>query len=142
MKKITMLTLMLSLSLFNSALGQSDQSVQATGMTSTTSESSLSNTASPIILISHVDVMPNYAAAAVQLLKRYHADSMKEKGATKVQIFQQIGRPNHFTIVEEWLTEGDYNDHVSSSRTRSFRDTLQPMLGSPYDERPHKSLDN
>jgi quinol monooxygenase YgiN len=106
------------------------------------SQTSRSNIPSPIVLISHVDVMPSYTIGAVKLLKEYHTASMKEKGATRVEILQQVGRPNHFTIVEEWATDKDYNDHVGASQTRTFRDALQSMLGAPYDERPHTAINN
>jgi quinol monooxygenase YgiN len=133
--KIILLSLITLSFVCNSAVAQSNRP-------SKPGESSYSNNPSPIILISHVDVMPSYTVGAVQLLKQYHSDSMKEKGATRVEILQQVGRPNHFTIVEEWATDKDYNDHVSASQTRNFRGALQSMLGAPYDERPHTSLNN
>jgi quinol monooxygenase YgiN len=57
-----------------------------------------------------------------------------------VEILQQVGRPNHFTIVEEWKDNNAYDTHVSAQHTRDFRTSLQSMLGAPFDERPHQSL--
>jgi quinol monooxygenase YgiN len=94
-----------------------------------------------VVIIAHVDVVPQYTAGATELLKKYRKQSLAEPGTKKIAILQQVGRPNHFTIVEEWPDEKALNEHVSAAQTKEFRDHLQPMLGSPYDERPHLELE-
>jgi quinol monooxygenase YgiN len=42
--------------------------------------------------------------------------------------------------VEEWADQKAYDAHNSAPHTRQFRDLLQPMLGSPFDERLHTEL--
>jgi quinol monooxygenase YgiN len=91
----------------------------------------------PLVIITHVDVVPQYTAPAVALLQDYRKDSRGDEGSERIEVLQQIGRPNHFTLVEEWADQGAYDKHVSAAHTRQFRDKLQPMLGAPYDERPH-----
>jgi quinol monooxygenase YgiN len=50
-------------------------------------------------------------------------------------------RANHFTVVEVWRDQKALDLHVASPHARQYRDTLQPMTGSPLDERVYKPLD-
>lgn len=93
------------------------------------------------VFIIHVDAMPPYTAAATELLKNYRKDSLHDSGVKRVELLQQVGHTNHFTIVEEWENQEAYDAHISAAHTREFRSTLQPMLGAPFDERSHHSLD-
>jgi quinol monooxygenase YgiN len=90
-----------------------------------------------LFVVTHIDVMPPFAKPAVELLRSYVKDSSAEKGAEKIEALQQDGRPNHFTVVEQWHTKQDYDTHLSNEKTCNFRAKLQPMLGSPFDERLH-----
>jgi quinol monooxygenase YgiN len=94
----------------------------------------------PIFAIIHIDVFPPFADSSAALLRTYGAESLHEKGAIRFDVLQQIGAPNHFTLVEEWADKGAYEAHVGSARARRFRDNLQPGLGSPFDERLHSLL--
>jgi quinol monooxygenase YgiN len=94
-----------------------------------------------IVIISHVDVVPQFTQAGVELLKKYRKQSLNQPGAKRIAVLQQIGRPNHFTVVEEWSDERALDEHVSAAPTKEFRAELQPLLGAPYDERPHASLE-
>jgi quinol monooxygenase YgiN len=92
----------------------------------------------PLVIITHVDATPQFTAATMSLLWDYRVASLKDPGAMRVQVLQQVDRPNHFTIVEEWADENAYTQHVSAAHTRQFRVRLAPMLGAPYDEREHR----
>jgi quinol monooxygenase YgiN len=94
-----------------------------------------------LVFIIHVDAMPQFTAPAIELLRNYRKNSLKDNGAKRVEVLQQVGHPNHFTIVEEWDNQASYDAHVSAPGTREFRTNLQPMLGAPFDERPHHTLD-
>jgi quinol monooxygenase YgiN len=94
----------------------------------------------PIVAVIHVDVMPQYAPSAAVLLVQLRHDSLRDSGERNFQVLREIGRPNHFTLVEEWADQKAYDAHNSAPHTRQFRDLLQPMLGSPFDERLHTEL--
>jgi len=96
---------------------------------------------SSLIFVIHVDVMPPFAVPATELLTKYKRTSFKDPGVKRVEILQQVGRPNHFTIIEEWDNQAAYDAHLGTLSTREFRSNLQPMLGSPFDERAHHALD-
>ncbi len=66
--------------------------------------------------------------------------SRKHAGNLQFDVWQQVGRPNHFTVVESWNTRGAFDLHQMQKETREFRGKLAPMLGALYDERLYKPL--
>jgi quinol monooxygenase YgiN len=97
-------------------------------------------TAPVVVVVVHVDVIPDSLRAGLACLRTYAADARQDPGARRIQLLQQIDRPNHFTIVEEWASQAAYNSHIGLAQTRHFRDAIQPMLGSPFDERVHTAV--
>ena len=91
-----------------------------------------------LYVVTHVDVMPNFTAPGRDLLKQFAVDSRKDAGAIRVEVLEELSRPNHSTIVEVWKDRMAYDHHLEADYTRAFRTKLQPMLGSPFDERLHR----
>ena len=89
--------------------------------------------------VTYIDVAPARADAARRLLARYR-DALKDKGPLAFAVFEQIGRPNHFAIVEQWPSAKAREDNATSAANREFRSALAPLLIAPYDERPHFAL--
>lgn len=94
-----------------------------------------------IFVVTHVDSVPTEQTTAVKLLKQYVIDTRKDKGAERIEAYIQTSRPNHFTIVEVWQNQQDFDAHEAAAHTRKFREEIQPMLGSPFDERLHQLLE-
>ncbi len=94
----------------------------------------------PIVVVIHIDAMPQYTQSTVLLLAHFRKDSLQDRGEKDLQVLQEIGHPNHFTLVEKWADQKAYDDHNIAPHTRQFRDQIQPMLGSPFDERLHIGL--
>jgi quinol monooxygenase YgiN len=94
----------------------------------------------PVVTVIHVDVMPQFTKSAANLLLGFRNGSLREAGPKTFEVLQEIDHPNHFTLVEAWRSEKDYEAHNITVQTRHFRDQLQPMLGSPFDERIHREL--
>jgi len=94
----------------------------------------------PVVTVIHIDAMPQFTKSAAHLLFGFRNDSLREAGAKGFEVLQEIDHPNHFTLVEEWRSEEAYEAHNITVQTRHFRDQLQPMLGSPFDERIHEEL--
>jgi quinol monooxygenase YgiN len=92
----------------------------------------------PLYVVTHVDVMPKFTAAGRDLLLQFVIDSRKDAGAVRIEVFEELGRPNHSTVVEVWESRKAYDDHLAADHTRAYRAKLQPMLGSPFDERLHR----
>lgn len=92
----------------------------------------------PLYVVTHVDVMPKSTAAGRELLSQFAAETRKDPGAVRVEVLEELGRPNHSTVVEVWEGRKAYDDHLAAEHTRAYRAKLQPMLGSPFDERLHR----
>jgi quinol monooxygenase YgiN len=89
--------------------------------------------------VTYIEVEPAQADASRRLLAHYR-DALKDKGALEFAVFEQIGRPNHFAIVEQWPSAKAREDNAASAASREFRAALAPLLIAPYDERPQFAL--
>ncbi len=95
----------------------------------------------PVYAVTHIDLMPTGTATGLTLLKQFAATTLKrEKDCTRFEVLQQDGRPNHFTIVAVWKTKAAFDAHDSAPYTKQFREKMQPLIGSPWDERLHQII--
>jgi quinol monooxygenase YgiN len=94
--------------------------------------------------VTYIEVEPAQADASRRLLAHYRDalkdDALKDKGALEFAVFEQIGRSNHFAIVEQWPSAKAREDNAASAASREFRAALAPLLIARYDERPHFAL--
>lgn len=93
-----------------------------------------------VYVVTHIDVMPTFSDGANKAIQKYAVDSRQDPGAIRVEGMVQDGRPNHFIISEVWQSREAFEAHTALQHSRDFRDTLHPMLGSPFDERLHSLL--
>jgi quinol monooxygenase YgiN len=93
-----------------------------------------------LYVVTYVDLMPNFADDGSKVLQKYASDCRKEKDIVRFELFHDIGRKNHFTMVGAWENRGAFDAHLEADHTRQFREKLQPMLGSPLDERLYSIL--
>jgi quinol monooxygenase YgiN len=93
-----------------------------------------------IYVVTHVDIVPPNTVTGTKLVQQYVADSRKDKGIVEIEASAQISRLNHISIVEVWQNQKAFDEHVAAAHTRQFRQQIDPMLGSPYDERLHQLL--
>jgi quinol monooxygenase YgiN len=95
----------------------------------------------PLYVVSHVDIGGQQAAvAASKMLTDFAEASRKEPGSIRFEVYREVGRANHFTIVEVWQNRAAFETHLGGSNSKSFREKIQPLLGSPFDERLHNLL--
>ncbi len=91
--------------------------------------------------ITHVDVIPPRAADAVALLSKMAQTSRNDPGNGRLEVLQQLNRPNHFSVVEIWPNRKLFENHAASPGIVQFRNELQPMAGALYDQRLYKVMD-
>ncbi len=51
-------------------------------------------------------------------------------------------RPNHSTVIEQWRDQKALDAHAAAAHTRQYRDEIQPLTGSPLDERVFTAVDD
>jgi quinol monooxygenase YgiN len=107
--------------------------------TLTTAPAAPSQDRATVYVIAHVDVAPNPQVAV--LLTRLAEASRKEDGNLRFDVVQHTMRANHFTVIERWRNQQALESHVAAAHTRQYRDELQPMTGSPLDERVYTSVE-
>jgi quinol monooxygenase YgiN len=91
-----------------------------------------------VFVIAHVDVAPN--TQAPMLLLEIAAASRREPGNLRFDVLQHAMRGNHFTVIEQWRNQEALDAHVASVHARAYRDALQPLTGSPLDERVYTPI--
>lgn len=105
----------------------------------------------PIVVAQTPDATTRYAvtymevtaAGVAQATKAFHAyreASGREMGFVAVEGFEQIGRSGHFAFVETWRDQAAFDAHQAASSSMAFKDALQPIRVSGYDQRPYKTL--
>jgi len=92
-----------------------------------------------VYVIAHVDVTPNPQVPV--LLRRLAEASRQEAGNLRFDVVQHTIRANHFTVIEGWRNQQALDAHVAAAHTRQYRDELQPLTGSPLDERAYRSIE-
>jgi quinol monooxygenase YgiN len=123
-----------------------------------------------VYAITHVDIIPpeQFAPCKRQVSESGPCgnemviglvnDSRKHDGNIRFDALTQSNRPNHMTVVEQWVGESDRAAHQGSADVRNFRDqlagieagsgvnsdplfVLNPLTGSLYDERLYRLID-
>jgi quinol monooxygenase YgiN len=91
-------------------------------------------------LVAYVDILPTSRATMVAALKQYREATGRASGDARVDTFEQIGRPGHFVVIERWKDQATLDAHRLTAHAKVFRDAMQPIRVSGYDERPYKAL--
>jgi quinol monooxygenase YgiN len=90
--------------------------------------------------VSYFEVAPAAEGNVAALLKELSAASRKSLGNLRYDALQRRDRTNHFAIVEAWADRNAADANLAAAHSRQFREKLQAMLISGYDERPHTGL--
>ena len=91
----------------------------------------------PVHVVTFVDITPNNKDAGWALCKQYAADTRKDPGVTSVELLAQTNRPNHLVLHVVFQNEAAYERHTTLAHTKDFHAKMVPIIGSPFDERPH-----
>ena len=90
--------------------------------------------------VSYVDVRPAARAAMVAALKQYRDASRKDEGYVRIDLLEQAGWAGHFAIIETWRDQKAFDGHAAAAHVKQYRDVLQPIRVSGYDQRPYRTL--
>ena len=82
----------------------------------------------PIYVVSYFDVAPTAAAETGALLRQYAEAARKEAGNLSLEMFEEIGRPNRFAILESWRDKPALEAHGAAPSTSAFSGKLKPLL--------------
>jgi len=91
-------------------------------------------------VVTYIEVSPSSVQQAMELIAAEVEAGRSDDGNLLYEAVQRIGQPNHFVFLETWTSLEDQQSHRDSDRTTAFRESLAPLLYSPYDERLHVEL--
>jgi quinol monooxygenase YgiN len=90
--------------------------------------------------VTYVEVTPASVAPATSAFRTYREATGREAGFISFELFEQIGRPGHFAVIESWRDQAAFDAHQSASSFMALTGALQPIRTSGYDQRPYKPL--
>jgi quinol monooxygenase YgiN len=96
--------------------------------------------APPIIVMTHIDVIPPTLDQARARIKQLVDGNRHQHANLRFDVLVQSNRANHMTLIEGWKQPGDKDAESAAAETISFRRDLLPLSGSPYDERIYRPL--
>jgi len=85
--------------------------------------------------VTYLEVAPSEVSRTVSVLRTYRQVTQKAAGAIRIQVLQQIGRPNLFAVAEKWREAAALQAQLASVDNKKLRDQLETVLISPIDER-------
>ena len=88
----------------------------------------------------YLELRPSARGAALAAFKQYVEASGQEPGRVRIDVLEQIGRAGYFTLVERWADAKAMLAHAGTAHAMRFRELLQPMRLSGYDERAYVTL--
>jgi quinol monooxygenase YgiN len=92
-----------------------------------------------VVVVTHVDIDPQFVPQAEPLLVTFVEDSRKDRGVKSFILITQDPTTNHFQLIEVFRDMRAFDAHVSAEHTVTFRKNLQPFIGAPYDERLYRA---
>ena len=96
--------------------------------------------AQPVYIVTYMEVAPNAASEARQLILAYANEARKASGAVQVDALQRISDPGHFALIEQWQSQGAKQAFAATDPVTKFRTGLNPLQSAAYDERIHAAL--
>lgn len=81
-----------------------------------------------VYAVTYLDAAPPEAAQVAALARQYAQATRKEAGNAAFDVFEEMGRPNRFAILEAWHDKGAYEAHGASPTMSGFREKLEPLL--------------
>jgi quinol monooxygenase YgiN len=95
--------------------------------------------ANDAFVISHIDVGGNNVPRLKTILDALGPASANDAGLVRYEILDEVpAHANHFRFFEQWSSEANWAAHHTAAHTRQFRDSVTPILGTPYDQRLYR----
>jgi quinol monooxygenase YgiN len=95
--------------------------------------------ANDVIVITHADVAGGNTQNLMNAFAPLSEASRKENGMVRYEILDEVpAHANHFRLYEEWSSMAAFEAHDRAAHTQTYRQTILPWLGTPYDQRLYR----
>lgn len=89
----------------------------------------------------HLDVFPPGLTPTLASVKAVAEAARKGEGNLRYDVVQSVKQPlSHMTLFAAWQNRMAFDAYEMSAYGRKFRDTVAPLLGSPYDDRLYAAI--
>jgi quinol monooxygenase YgiN len=92
-------------------------------------------------VVSHVDTIGGAQGGGPDMVRKQAEASRRESGNLRFDVLQHTMRANHFTVVESWASRRAFETHAAAAHTKQYREAMQPVTGSPVDERTYRLVE-
>jgi quinol monooxygenase YgiN len=90
----------------------------------------------------HLDVFPPGIEPTLAAAKAVAEAARKGEGNLRYDVVKSIKAPtSHTTFIAAWQYRTAFDAYEMSPYARQFRDTVGPLLGSPFDDRLYRPID-
>ncbi len=94
-----------------------------------------------VYVATYFELQPRSAESAAMLVTKYVDVARRAPGNLRADPFREIGRPNRFVVIEEWSGEATFAVHEQAASTRTFREELELIERSPFDQRVNTAFE-
>jgi quinol monooxygenase YgiN len=94
----------------------------------------------PVYVVTYFEVAPAATAQVAAAAGKFVEASRKEAGNAAYDIFEEIGRPSRFAILEAWRDKSSLDAHNAAAPSTAFRNEAQPVMVSPFSVRSFGGL--
>ena len=96
------------------------------------------------VVVTHVDLLPdtsvpNGVETGIALLKNYVQSTAHANGNRSAVLITWAPTNNHFQVIEVWSSRAAFESYIGTAGAISFRNSLQGLIGSPYEQRLYYS---
>jgi quinol monooxygenase YgiN len=89
--------------------------------------------------VSYVETAAGSAAEALRALRAYRDAAARHEGGVQADVFEQIGRPGHWVVIETWRDAKAFDSRDAGIGQR-LTDALKAIRISGWDQRPYKTI--
>jgi len=86
----------------------------------------------PVYIVTYFDVAPTAAQQSLTIARQFAEASRKEDGNAGFEVFEEIGRPSRFAILEVWRDKKASDAHNAGVAATEFRDKLPPLNSGEF----------
>jgi quinol monooxygenase YgiN len=94
----------------------------------------------PVYVVTYFEAAPAATAQVAAAAGKFVEASRKEAGNAAYDIFEEIGRPSRFAILEAWRDKNSLDAHNAAAPSIAFRNEAQPVMVSPFSVRSFGGL--
>jgi quinol monooxygenase YgiN len=89
--------------------------------------------------VSYVETAAGSSAEALMALRAYREAAARQDGCVQADVFEQIGRPGHWVVIETWRDAKSFDSRDAAAAQR-LTDALKAIRISGWDQRPYKTV--